>query len=76
MPEETFEQFTQWLAKAQQQGRRKRLDEAPAPGMRPDRFPMPLAIGLALFVVVGPNCYASLCQPAFTLPLPRLPPRC
>ena len=37
MAEETFEQFQRWLAKAQQEGRRKRLDEAPAPGMRPDR---------------------------------------
>ena len=37
MAEETFEQFKQWLAKAQQEGRRKRLDEAPAPGMRADR---------------------------------------
>jgi hypothetical protein len=36
MPEETYEQFQQWLAKAQQEGRRKRLDEAPPPGMRPD----------------------------------------
>ena len=33
---ETYEQFKQWLAKAQQEGRRKRLDEAPPPGMRPD----------------------------------------
>jgi len=29
--------FRAWLGKQQQEGRRKRLDEAPAPGMRPDR---------------------------------------
>ena len=34
-PAPEFEQFKQWLAKAQQEGRRKRLDEAPAAGMRP-----------------------------------------
>ena len=32
-----FDEFRKQLAKAQQEGRRKRLDEAPRPGMRPDR---------------------------------------
>jgi hypothetical protein len=38
MAEETFEQFQRRLAKTQQEGRRKRMDEAPPPGMRPERL--------------------------------------
>jgi hypothetical protein len=37
MAEETYEQFKQWLAEHAAENFRKRLDEAPAPGMRPDR---------------------------------------
>jgi hypothetical protein len=35
--DEEMLRFRAWLGKQQQEGRRKRLDEAPAPGMRPDR---------------------------------------
>lgn len=35
--DEEMQRFREWLGKQQQEGRRKRLDEAPAPGMRPDR---------------------------------------
>ena len=36
--------FREWLGK-QQEGRRKRLDEAPLPGMRPDRSIELLSLG-------------------------------